>query len=93
MYGEKLIRTPIHTRMSQKNKRWICLAVSACAIMLSLLLFGKSKALRNFILPGNADVTEAALNTLVNDLRQGQPLGNAITTFCQEIFDNATFPQ
>ena len=40
------------------------------------------------LLPGDPDVTAAALEGLVDDLRQGDALGQAIRAFCEEIIAN-----
>lgn len=43
--------------------------------------------LRTFLLPGEPSVTEAAYWSLVANLRQGFPAGEALSAFCQQIID------
>lgn len=44
--------------------------------------------LRQWCLPGDPDTTVAALSRLQEDLRQGQPLTEALTAFCQQVMDD-----
>lgn len=41
--------------------------------------------LRDFVLPGDAAVTDHALQGLVENLRRGQPMSDAVEVFCKEI--------
>ena len=45
------------------------------------------------LLPGDPDVTAAALEGMVEDLRQGDSLGQAIRAFCEEIIANGQLPE
>ena len=38
-----------------------------------------------FLLPGDAAVTAGALDAMIQDLRNGEQFGEAITAFCMEI--------
>jgi hypothetical protein len=40
---------------------------------------------RDLLLPGDEQVTSAALEGMVSDLRSGEPIGEAVETFCREI--------
>lgn len=51
---------------------------------LFLLLAGGWK----WLLPGNPDVTQAAITNLVEDVQSGAPVGDAVTAFCREIIDS-----
>ncbi len=44
---------------------------------------------KEFLIPGDPEITAAALDTLVEDLRSGEGLAEAVRAFCQEIIDNA----
>ena len=46
------------------------------------------RPIRYFLLPGNPTVTEQALNVLVEDIKAGEPVSDAITTFCQTILED-----
>lgn len=45
--------------------------------------------LRSFLLPGEAGVTEAAFAEMMTDLREGEPLGEAVTSFCRQVISSA----
>lgn len=44
--------------------------------------------LRAALLPGAPTITQQALDFLMGDLRDGEPLGQAFTAFCTYIIDN-----
>lgn len=45
-------------------------------------------ALQRVLLPGEPSVTQQALEGMVSDLQEGEPLGEAFTAFCQQIIDD-----
>lgn len=49
---------------------------------------GREK-LRQLLLPGDPDVTAQAFSVMMDDLRSGEPMGEAVTVFCREILSNA----
>ena len=49
---------------------------------------GKS-VLQEALLPGDASVTAQALENMMENLRSGEALGDAVVVFCQEIMDGA----
>lgn len=63
----------------------IGLIISAILVFAMLLWPSGRNAVRNLILPGDADVTAAALQKLVSELGEGQSIGEAVTVFCQQI--------
>ena len=73
---------------ASKNKIVPILALM-CGMLIVFSLLANFDSLRDFILPGNADITEAALAALVDNVRDGDSLGSAITVFCQDIIENA----
>ncbi len=42
-----------------------------------------------FLIPGDPEVTQAALQDMVSNLQEGQSIGEAVTAFCREIVENA----
>ncbi len=62
-------------------------AVLLLLAALALLLANPrlSKPLRNFLLPGDPQVTKTAIDSMAEDLRTGESLGDAVTAFCREI--------
>ena len=63
------------------------------AVLIAMVLFIftciNSRDFRKMLLPGNKDVTEAAVVELVEAIRTGERFEEAITTFCREIIINA----
>jgi len=44
---------------------------------------------KTYLLPGDPAVTAAALDGMVEDLRNGESIGEAVKTFCEEIIAHA----
>ena len=47
------------------------------------------QVLRELLIPGDSEATLAAWETLTGELRAGENVGNAVGSFCREIFRNA----
>jgi len=92
-YEKDMVKMPVHTQMNKRTKRILCIGISICAAMMLLSATGSISKLKEWILPGNPQVTETALDNLVADLKEGEKLEDAITAFCQEILDHANIPQ
>lgn len=73
-----------HKFPEQIRKNRPLLWVAAAALAIGLLAGGWK-----LILPGDPEVTGTALAGLAEDIRAGEPLGQAVTAFCREIVDNA----
>ena len=73
----------IHKRPIKKRGKLPWAGIISGALALLLLCGGW-----RWLLPGNARVTEAALGQLVENVRAGEPMGEAITVFCREIIAN-----
>ena len=72
----------------QPCKRRLPLTVGVLCVFLlmTLLCWPKGRtALREVVLPGDAEVTADALQGLASDLRAGEGVSNAVTAFCQQI--------
>ena len=63
---------------------WIALGILA-VMFLGVQLAGFGEVLRRWLMPGDAEITEAALETLAENLQQGVNLRQAVTAFCKEI--------
>ena len=60
------------------------------ALAVSLMVPQGRLWLRDLLLPGNEDVTAAALESMVTDLRDGEAIGQAVESFCKEILAGGT---
>ena len=72
-----------------KWRRW-AIAVSAAALAVAMLVPQGRLWLRDLMLPGDEEITAAALEGMVEDLRAGEPLGEAVEAFCKEIIAGGT---
>ncbi len=60
-----------------------------CLLVLgSLKLIGWDKV-KHYMLPGDPAVTETAFNSMIESIRAGESVKDAVTAFCVEIIDNA----
>lgn len=68
--------------------------LTVCCFLLFLLLTnlfwpaGK-QMLWELCIPGDAELTAAAFETMVEDIRVGEPISDALTAFCREVIDGA----
>lgn len=77
------------SRVSVRSKKvWRIIFIAVCAALVILAAKHKS-ALRRWLLPGDPTVTEAAINGLVTDIRDGATGGEAIAAFYREIISHA----
>lgn len=81
-YGQTAVKIPTGNR---KKKRFPFAMVIAVAIAGALMIPQCRKVLWDLLLPGDSAVTAAATEALVNDLRIGESVGDAVTAFCREI--------
>lgn len=75
------------TLQPRKRRRIPLTAGVLCMFLLLAVLFwpkGRT-ALRDIVLPGDAEVTADALQGLASDLRAGEGVSDAVTAFCQQI--------
>ena len=59
-----------------------------------LLLFGfgvwvKFQGVPDFLIPGDPEITKQAAEMMITELRNGEPVDDAVLAFCQEILDSA----
>ena len=73
------------------NLKWITgLCVFFVVLFLTIISFIPQFrfAIRSIILPGDPDVTAAALERLVEAVSDGEAIQTALTEFCREIIDH-----
>lgn len=74
--------------------RWkLSAAVFAVVLVLSSLTSVFREELLSILLPGDPAVTAAALQTMTEQIMEGEQIGVAFTCFCQEIIENAELSQ
>ncbi len=60
--------------------------------VLSILLLAVAQRhgiLEKLLIPGNPEVTKAAYIQFKQDVKEGEPVGEAITAFCRTVIENA----
>lgn len=57
----------------------------AAVLAFAMMIPGGRLWLRDLILPGDEEITAAALENMVGELRSGEPVGEALEAFCREI--------
>lgn len=83
------VRCPKNKQSSSAGKIVITLILCVCIVGAIALKSLGLPWIRQVLLPGDPEVTASALEHLVEDLRGGDRLWNAVTAFCREIVDNA----
>ena len=89
VYGKTPEKTTFNDRKQQTGKR-IAVWTAALIAAVSICWIGWSHPdIRQYILPGDPQVTGAALDQLIDDIRSGDPVSDAVAAFCKEIIDSA----
>ena len=72
-------------RLSSKS-RLIIIASLCSALVLAAVLWYTGLG---WILPGDSEVTQYALQTMIDRLQDGEALGDAVAAFCREVVASA----
>ena len=81
VYGRKKRSLP---RLTRKQRAFAIAAI----ISISLAVFCLAGGIK-LLLPGDPDVSAAALENMVEAIQNGETISDAVTAFCQEIMANA----
>lgn len=84
VYGKDKRRFPMLTK---RQKVMITTAAVCIAMTAVCLLWGTQ-----WLLPGDPQVSGAALENMADSLQNGESLADAVVAFCQEIVANAQMP-
>lgn len=71
------------------RKPRVKLVILVCSVLLLVGLL-QIKSVQNFLIPGDPEVTKAAFTSFTQELRAGERLGDAITTFCRQVIESDT---
>jgi len=78
--------------IKKTNPLRLQIMTAACLVTFSLLVRqffpAGTEKLREILLPGTPTVTQDALDILMGDLRNGEPITDAFTAFCVYIVDH-----
>ncbi len=92
-YGQAMVKTHVPERKKFKISGKGVKIVFAVLVILLAIAFGSREAVQDFFLPGNSQVTRAAMSKMVTDLKDGESLASAFEAFCLEIVDGANIPE
>lgn len=92
-YGKTIVRTAILSPSIDKKKRPIWILILLVITVLGYTIQSNRDILRDYILPGDPEITAAAFGSLVDGIRQGENFGDAVTAFCLEIIENANISE
>lgn len=63
--------------------------IIAAFLLLAVLVSLGGEQIKDFLLPGDPEITETALQEMAVDIREGEGFRDAFTAFCQKIIDGA----
>ena len=85
----KITYGPPQTYKFRFSQQGLAIFLAVCILVVGCYLVSEWDTLRHLMLPGDAAVTEAALQTFTLQLEQGEDIGRAFACFCREIIENA----
>lgn len=87
-YGQTMTKTVIaETRNNAKRSPAIKWIGFSCVLL--FVVFLGSAGYLDFLIPGDKEVTTAAFESMVEDVRAGESVKDAVAAFCLEILDSA----
>ena len=80
-------------KKAEGRRNWKTLLAGLLVAMLLIgamfVKIGELPFVMEYLLPGDPSVTAAALDGMVEDLKEGESIKNAVTAFCREIIEHA----
>lgn len=89
IYNTKNIDNIRRVNKYRKLPVYIC---TVTVIILAVIIFSNPNSLsavRDYLVPGNDAVTKSAFFELTENIKEGESMSAAITTFCQRVIGNA----
>lgn len=74
-------------RPGRKNK-WVLPTLLAAVIFVTMATPSMRNWLERWLIPGDPQVTKGAFSMMIDEIRSGEPLGEAVSTFCREILND-----
>ena len=87
-YGADAVKYEIMERNTAYNNLTVAFITAACAVAMGIFLL-RTPQVRDYLMPGDKAVTKAALTEMVQDIRHGENITEALTAFCKEIISHA----
>ena len=92
-YGQTIVKTFVSERKKFRISRKGTGVLIIVLVILLVIALGSREAVQDFLIPGNSQVTRAAVSKMVSDLKEGEPLSACFEAFCREIVDAANIPE
>ena len=73
----------------RKVPRWCVILLCICITLAAFSLGWQNRQIRDFLLPGDPEVTAHALQSLAEDIRSGESFMECVSAFCAEVMENA----
>ena len=89
-YGGVVPQNTVQTSSRLKIRSFIAAAFLVFCIIVRLFWPEGTQTLQSVFLPHDPSLTEDAFLQLVEDLRQGEKLGDSVNVFCRKIVDEAS---
>ena len=74
---------------NKRNTKHSYTQLFVAALIIMAVIWVRVNGVPDCLVPGDPVVTRAATATMLNELRAGEPLNNAVTVFCKEILYGA----
>lgn len=81
-------KNKLYPQKSERKHKWLIIALVAMISLFFLQKIDSKHVLKSFLIPGDPEITSAAFSSMVEDIREGDTVANAVTAFCLEIIDN-----
>ncbi len=81
------------TGVKSRNKSWWFLAVGLATVLaIACYCTDVLGTVRDFLIPGDPEITQSAMRDFIADIRDGEAVGSAFTAFCKEIISYGQLP-
>ena len=76
------------TGQSGRKHKWLLPVIIILALLMSIRTAQVRDRLEEWIIPGNDQITKAAFSVMIDEIRTGEPVTEAVTAFCRVIIEN-----
>lgn len=90
VYGPQIKKPIVRTGSNGRLRTMIAAAFLVFSLVVRLTWPDGTEVLQSILLPGDLTVTEQAFSVMISDLRDGEPITDAVTVFCQTVIDDAS---
>ncbi len=84
----KIDYIPVGRRQYATNRKipnWVISSAIILSLFVAFLALTVRYGSADWLLPGDPNVTKAALTELIEELKAGEQFGDAVTAFCREV--------